>query len=120
MHTNYLQFMVYCVIHCNGEFSENVELFFVLEELRFFTERATSLAFVVLDELVKIIEGRSEVELNVVIVIFTTDVGARFSFHCTILKMPGASKLVSFLAKGVTGSLDALFLTRFGSQRAEY
>lgn len=51
---------------------------------------------------------------------FTTDLGARFALHHSILKMPGASQLVSFLAKGVTSSLDALFLTRFGSQRAEY
>ncbi|KAH6767115.1 hypothetical protein C2S52_018098 [Perilla frutescens var. hirtella] len=130
----------------------------------FFPERATSLAFAVLDELVKelkgglcpvvlatfsggskacmykvlqIIEGCSEVELNVEDcrlvascisgqiydsdpIEFTTDLGARFALHRTILKIPGASKLVSFLAKGVTSSLDALFLTRFGSQRAEY
>ncbi|XP_041992199.1 uncharacterized protein LOC121743080 isoform X1 [Salvia splendens] len=130
----------------------------------FFPERATSLAFAVLDELVKelkgglcpvvlaafaggskacmykllqIIEGCSEVELNMedrMLVAscisgqiydsdpidFTTDLGARFALHRSILKIPGAAKLASFLAKGVTSSLDALFLTRFGSQQAEY
>lgn len=51
---------------------------------------------------------------------FTNDLGARFALHRSILKLPGTSKLVSLFAKGVTSSLDALFLTRFGSQRAEY
>lgn len=51
---------------------------------------------------------------------FTTDLGAQFALHPSILKVPGAGKLASFLAKGVTSSLDGLFLTRFGSQRAEY
>ncbi|KAG6382868.1 hypothetical protein SASPL_157411 [Salvia splendens] len=130
----------------------------------FFPERATSLAFAVLDELVKelkggicpvvlaalaggskacmykvlqIIEGCSEVELNMEDrrlvascisgqiydsdpIDFTTDLGARFALHRSVLKVPGAAKLASFLAKGVTLSLDALFLTRFGSQQAEY
>ncbi|KAG8364268.1 hypothetical protein BUALT_Bualt19G0110600 [Buddleja alternifolia] len=130
----------------------------------FFPEKATSIAFSVLDELVQelsrglcpivlatfsggskacmykvfqIIEGFSEVELNMEDsrlvagcisgqiydsdpIEFTTDLGARFALPRSILKMPGASKLVSLFAKGVTSSLDALFLTRFGSQRAEY
>lgn len=51
---------------------------------------------------------------------FTTDLGARFALHPSILKMPGTSKLISLFAKGFTSSLDALFLTRFGSQRSEY
>lgn len=51
---------------------------------------------------------------------FTTDLGARLALHRSVLKVPGAAKLASFLAKGVTSSLDALFLTRFGSQQAEY
>jgi len=34
--------------------------------------------------------------------------------------MPGSAKLVSWVAKGVTSGLDALFLTGFGSHRAEY
>ncbi|KAL7118939.1 hypothetical protein ACP275_02G032300 [Erythranthe tilingii] len=51
---------------------------------------------------------------------FTSDLGARFALHRSILKMPGSSKLVSLFAKGVTSSLDALFITSFGSQRADY
>ncbi|KAL7156782.1 hypothetical protein ABFS83_02G032400 [Erythranthe nasuta] len=130
----------------------------------FVPERATSLAFSVVAELVKelrngpcpvvlasfsggskacmykvlqIIEGSSDVDLSledsrlVVSCIsgqiydsdpieFTSDLGARFSLHRSILKMPGSSKLVSLFAKGVTSSLDALFITSFGSQRADY
>ncbi|XP_042007110.1 uncharacterized protein LOC121755790 [Salvia splendens] len=130
----------------------------------FIPDRATSLAFSVLDELVKelrrgicpvvlasfsggskaclykllqIIEGCSDVELiledsrilaNCISgqiydsdpIEFTKDLGARFALHRSIFRMPGSSKLVSLFAKGVTSSLDALFITRFGSQRAEY
>ncbi|KAL0422644.1 UNVERIFIED_CONTAM: hypothetical protein Slati_3287300 [Sesamum latifolium] len=130
----------------------------------FIPERATTLAFSVLNELVKelrsgpspvvfaafsggckacmykvlqIIEGCSEVELSLEDsrlvascisgqiydsdpVEFTTDLGARFALHPSILKVPGSAKLVSLFAKGVTSSLDALFITRFGSQRADY
>uniref|UniRef100_A0A7N0TEJ1 Uncharacterized protein n=1 Tax=Kalanchoe fedtschenkoi TaxID=63787 RepID=A0A7N0TEJ1_KALFE len=51
---------------------------------------------------------------------FTSDFAARFVMHPSILKLPGASKLVSWVAKGVSSGLDALFLTGFESQRAEY
>lgn len=51
---------------------------------------------------------------------FTGDLGARFALPPTILKLPGSAKLASLVAKGVTSSLDALFLTRFGSERSEY
>lgn len=51
---------------------------------------------------------------------FTGDLGARFTLHPTVLKMPGSARLASLVAKGVTSSLDALFLTSFRSQRAEY
>ncbi|KAL1534651.1 hypothetical protein AAHA92_30808 [Salvia divinorum] len=130
----------------------------------FIPDRATSLAFSVLDELVKelrrgicpvvlasfsggskaclykllqIIEGCSDVELSLEDsrilancisgqiydsdpIEFTKDLGARFALHRSIFRIPGSSKLVSLFAKGVTSSLDALFITRFGSQRAEY
>ncbi|KAL0365419.1 UNVERIFIED_CONTAM: hypothetical protein Sangu_0639500 [Sesamum angustifolium] len=123
----------------------------------FIPERATTLAFSVLNELVKelrcgpspvvfaafsggckaYIEGCAEVELSLEDtrlvascisgqiydsdpVQFTTDLGARFALHPSILKVPGSAKLVSLFAKGVTSSLDALFITRFGSQRADY
>ena len=48
----------------------------------------------------------------------TGDLGARFALHSS--NVPGSSKLVSMVAKGVTSGLDALVLTRFGSQRSEY
>lgn len=51
---------------------------------------------------------------------FTSDLGARFALHRTILKMPGSAKLAALVAKGITSSLDALFLTRFGSQSTDY
>ncbi|GER56651.1 hypothetical protein STAS_34387 [Striga asiatica] len=130
----------------------------------FIPERATSLAFSVIGELVKelrcglcpvvlvsfsggskacmykalqIIEGCSDLELCLEDsrllasciagqiydsdpIDFTSDLGARFALHRSILKLPGSSKLVSLFAKGVTSSLDALFITRFGSQRANY
>ncbi|KAM7482515.1 hypothetical protein LguiB_007098 [Lonicera macranthoides] len=130
----------------------------------FFPERATSLAFSLLNELVEdlrsrprplvlaafsggskacmykvfqIIEGACEAQLNLddsrlvmncisgqiydsSPVDFTGDLGARFALHPTVLKMPGSARLASLVAKGVTSSLDALFLTSFRSQRAEY
>ncbi|KAK6136865.1 hypothetical protein DH2020_029391 [Rehmannia glutinosa] len=114
----------------------------------FIPERATSLAFSVLGELVEelrcglcpvvfasfsggskacmykvlqIIEGCSDVELSLEDsrlvascisgqiydsdpIEFTTDLGARFALHRSILKMPGSSKLVSLFAKGVTSA----------------
>lgn len=51
---------------------------------------------------------------------FTGDLGARFALHPAILRVPGSAKLASLVAKGVTSSLDALFLTRFGSERSDY
>lgn len=51
---------------------------------------------------------------------FTSDLGTRFILHPTILKMSRPPLLASWLAHGVASSLDALFLTRFESQRAEY
>ncbi|KAJ9560967.1 hypothetical protein OSB04_006127 [Centaurea solstitialis] len=130
----------------------------------FFPERATSLAFSVLNELLEelrtrpspvvlaslsggsqacmykvfqIIEGTCEAHLNLddsrLImtcisgqmydsgpVNVTGDLGARFALHNSVLNLPGSSKLVSLVAKGVTSGLDALFLTRFASQRSEY
>ncbi|CAH9146025.1 unnamed protein product [Cuscuta epithymum] len=51
---------------------------------------------------------------------FTADFGARFALPSTLLKVPGSAKLVSLVARGFTSGLDALFLTRFGPQNAEY
>ncbi|KAK4744975.1 hypothetical protein SAY87_011287 [Trapa incisa] len=50
----------------------------------------------------------------------TNDLGSRFAMNGSILGRPGPSKVVSWLAKGVSSALDALYLTRFESQRAQY
>ncbi|XP_076939031.1 uncharacterized protein LOC143607479 [Bidens hawaiensis] len=130
----------------------------------FFPEKATSLAFSILNELLQelrarpcplvlasfsggsqacmykvlqIIEGTCEAHLNlddnrlIMACIsgqmydsgpinVTGDLGARFALNSSILNVPGSSKLLSMVAKGVTSGLDALFLTRFGSHRSEY
>ncbi|XP_016714651.1 uncharacterized protein [Gossypium hirsutum] len=51
---------------------------------------------------------------------FASDLNARFALHPAIRKMPGPSKLVSWIAKGISSGLDGLYLTGFESQRAEY
>lgn len=50
----------------------------------------------------------------------TSDFGFRFSLHRSIAKVPGPSKLVSWVAKSVASGLDALYLTRFESQSADH
>lgn len=50
----------------------------------------------------------------------TSDFGFRFSLHPSIAKVPGPSKLVSWVAKSVASGLDALYLTRFESQSADH
>ncbi|CAL1410088.1 unnamed protein product [Linum trigynum] len=50
---------------------------------------------------------------------FTSDLAAQFTLPA-IQKMPGPSKFMSWLAKGVTSGLDGLHLTRFEYQRAQY
>lgn len=51
---------------------------------------------------------------------FTSDLGTRFVLHPTVLKMSRTPPLASWIANGIASSLDALFLSRFESQRAEY
>ncbi|CAK9176993.1 unnamed protein product [Ilex paraguariensis] len=51
---------------------------------------------------------------------FTSDLGTRFVLHPTVLKMSRPPLLASWIANGISLSLDALFLSRFESQRAEY
>ena len=51
---------------------------------------------------------------------FASDLNAQFALHASIRKMPGPSKLFSWIAKGVASGLDSLYLTGFESQRAEY
>ncbi|XP_022726566.1 uncharacterized protein LOC111282647 [Durio zibethinus] len=130
----------------------------------YYPERAMSLAFVLLNELLEelkiracpvvfvafsgspkacmykvfqIIQGTGESQLNPdgnqlvrncvsgqiydsSPVDFASDLNAQFALHASIRKMPGPSKLVSWIAKGVASGLDGLYLTGFESQRAEY
>lgn len=51
---------------------------------------------------------------------FTSDLGTKFVLHPTVLKMSHPPRLASWVAHGIASSLDALFLNRFESQRAEY
>ncbi|KAJ4889259.1 hypothetical protein Rs2_29007 [Raphanus sativus] len=51
---------------------------------------------------------------------FTSDLNAKFALHPTIRQMSVPSRLVSWVAKGVSSGLDGLYLTRFESQRSEY
>ncbi|ESQ50985.1 hypothetical protein EUTSA_v10022704mg [Eutrema salsugineum] len=51
---------------------------------------------------------------------FTSDLNVKFALHPTIRRMSGPSRLVSWLAKGISSGLDGLYLTRFESQRSEY
>ncbi|XVF45158.1 hypothetical protein PTKIN_Ptkin02bG0182700 [Pterospermum kingtungense] len=91
----------------------------------YYPERAMSLAFVLLNEL---LEDGNQLVRNCVSgqiydsspVDFGSDLNAQFALHASIRKMPGPSKLVSWIAKGITSGLDGLYLTGFESQRAEY
>ncbi|KAK3231432.1 hypothetical protein Dsin_003313 [Dipteronia sinensis] len=51
---------------------------------------------------------------------FTSDLGARFVVHPTVLNMSHPPRVISWIANGIASSLDALFLNRFESHRAEY
>ncbi|KAJ4963767.1 hypothetical protein NE237_023706 [Protea cynaroides] len=130
----------------------------------FFPEKATYLAFGILNELLKelktrpspvvfasfsggpkacmykvlqIIEGKCETQLKLddyclvrdcvcghiydsSPVDFSSDLGSRFVLHPTVLKMSHPPRLVSWMANSIASGLDALFLNRFESQRAEY
>ncbi|KAK6245279.1 hypothetical protein SCA6_008369 [Theobroma cacao] len=51
---------------------------------------------------------------------FTSDLGARFVVHPTVLKMSHPPRIASWIANQIASGLDALFLSRFESHRAEY
>lgn len=130
----------------------------------FFPDRATSLALMVVNELIKelknrpspvvfapfsggpkscmykvlqIIDGTSDVHPNVdecqlvrdcisgqvydsSPVDFTSDLGTRFMLHPSVLQMSHPPRFVSWVASRIASGLDAAFLNRFESQRAEY
>ncbi|KAI3684741.1 hypothetical protein L6452_33967 [Arctium lappa] len=51
---------------------------------------------------------------------FTSDLGTRFALHPTVLKLFRPPRIATWIANGISSSLDALFLNKFESQRAEY
>lgn len=51
---------------------------------------------------------------------FTSDLGARFVVHPSVLNMSHPPRVASWLANRIASGLDALFLSRFESQRAEF
>ncbi|XVF39963.1 hypothetical protein PTKIN_Ptkin01aG0075000 [Pterospermum kingtungense] len=51
---------------------------------------------------------------------FTSDLGARFAVHPSVLRISHPPRIVSWIANGIASGLDALFLSRFESHRAEY
>lgn len=51
---------------------------------------------------------------------FVSDLGYRFALHPSVIKMSRPPRVASWIAKGISSSLDALFLSRFESQRADY
>ncbi|KAF9668583.1 hypothetical protein SADUNF_Sadunf14G0018800 [Salix dunnii] len=88
-------------------------------------------------KVLQIIEGKCEVHLNLddqqlvrdcisghiydsSPVDFTSDLGRRFVVHPSVLKMSHPPRILSWMANGISSTLDALFLHRFESQRAEY
>uniref|UniRef100_A0A2P2KDP0 Uncharacterized protein n=2 Tax=Rhizophora mucronata TaxID=61149 RepID=A0A2P2KDP0_RHIMU len=51
---------------------------------------------------------------------FTSDLGRKFVVHPSVLGMSHPPRVFSWIANGISNGLDALFLNRFESQRAEY
>ncbi|XP_068334057.1 uncharacterized protein [Pyrus communis] len=51
---------------------------------------------------------------------FTSDLGAKFVLHPSVLKISKPPRFASWMAQSIASGLDALFLNRFESQRAEY
>ncbi|KAJ9567072.1 hypothetical protein OSB04_003038 [Centaurea solstitialis] len=51
---------------------------------------------------------------------FTSDLGTRFVLHPTILKVSRPPIIATWIANGISSSLDALFLTKYEVQRADY
>ncbi|CAI0558356.1 unnamed protein product, partial [Linum tenue] len=51
---------------------------------------------------------------------FTSDLGRRFVVHPSVLKTSNPPRMLTWIASGISNSLDALFLSRFEAHRAEY
>lgn len=51
---------------------------------------------------------------------FTSDLGTRFVLHPSILKLSKPPIIATWIANGISSTLDAFFLNKWESQRAEY
>lgn len=51
---------------------------------------------------------------------FTSDLGVRFVLQPSILRLPHPPRVLTWMAKAFASSLDALFINRFETERAEY
>lgn len=51
---------------------------------------------------------------------FTSDLGTKFVLHPTVLGISEPPRLATWIANSIASGLDALFLSRFESHRAEY
>lgn len=51
---------------------------------------------------------------------FTSDLGTKFVLHPNVLNISHPPRFASWMANGIASGLDALFLNRFESHRAEY
>ncbi|CAN0922278.1 hypothetical protein LINGRAHAP2_LOCUS32999 [Linum grandiflorum] len=88
-------------------------------------------------KLLQIVEAKSELQLNPddcrlirdclsghiydsCPVDFTSDLGRRFVVHPSVLKTQHPPRILSWMANGISNGLDALFLSRFEADRAEY
>ncbi|KAJ8772882.1 hypothetical protein K2173_028059 [Erythroxylum novogranatense] len=51
---------------------------------------------------------------------FISDLGRRFAVHPSVTGVSNPPRIFSWIANGISNSLDAMFLSKFESQRAEY
>lgn len=51
---------------------------------------------------------------------FTSDLGRRFVVHPTVLKVSHTPRVLSWMSNVISNGLDAFFLSKFESMRAEY
>ncbi|KAL5714208.1 hypothetical protein ACHQM5_016199 [Ranunculus cassubicifolius] len=88
-------------------------------------------------KMLQIIDGTCEVQLNLdecqlvrdcisgqvydsCPVDFTSDLGTRFVLHPSVLQISRPPRFVAWVANRIASGLDAVFLNKFESQRAEY
>ncbi|KAE8731339.1 origin recognition complex subunit 2-like [Hibiscus syriacus] len=92
----------------------------------FFPEKASALGLDLLKELVQELKMRpcpvvfASFSGGPKALDFTSDLGARFIVHPSVLKISNPPRIASWIANGISSGLDALFVRRFESHRAEY